>query len=414
MERKLYPGIAFSPQTTLTENIGEADTIIKVSDVSAFPEAPNLATIGIDEDGETILYTAKTEDALSGCQRGVEGTAKAWKAGEIIGRNFTAKDHNDLIAAVGEIGEAATTAQDAAAAAAGAATEATETAEQAAQDAEQAKKDAQTAADAAATAKGAAENANKTADAIAKAAEDIWQRVINPTLLDNAYWALNAAIINQRGEKEYHSQGYTIDRWNIRNNTIMTLDGDGITYTFNGGPSGFSQVIEFPETILNKTITVSVLIDENTVDPESGHPIFGLHYANNSFTHSSSALRFSLNGGTGLLSRTGKITSMKDYSQLNFGMYTATAGRIKIRAMKLELGDTQTLAHQENGEWVLNDPPPNYAQELAKCQRYYQVFSSADLRPQKAVDFRPPMRIDPALSTIEVDGSTYYTADANL
>lgn len=105
MERQLYPGIAFSPQTTLTENIGEADTIIKISDVSAFPEAPNLATIGIDEDGETILYTAKTEDALSGCQRGVEGTAKAWKAGEIIGRNFTAKDHNDLIASVKKIEE---------------------------------------------------------------------------------------------------------------------------------------------------------------------------------------------------------------------------------------------------------------------------------------------------------------------
>ena len=100
MKNKLYPGIAFSPQVTLTENIGEADTIIKVSDVSAFPPAPNLATIGTDEEGETILYTAKTETALSGCQRGVEGTARTWMAGELIGRNFTAKDHADLIAAI--------------------------------------------------------------------------------------------------------------------------------------------------------------------------------------------------------------------------------------------------------------------------------------------------------------------------
>ena len=96
----LYPGIPFSPQATLAESIGEADTIIKVSDVSAFPDAPNYATIGTDELGETILYTAKTAGSLSGCQRGVEGTAKAWSAGELIGRNFTAKDHADMIQAI--------------------------------------------------------------------------------------------------------------------------------------------------------------------------------------------------------------------------------------------------------------------------------------------------------------------------
>lgn len=103
----LYPGIPFSPQATLTESIGEADTIIKVSDVSAFPDAPNYATIGTDELGETILYTAKTADSLSGCQRGVEGTAKAWSAGELIGRNFTAKDHADMIQAIGDAAKTA-------------------------------------------------------------------------------------------------------------------------------------------------------------------------------------------------------------------------------------------------------------------------------------------------------------------
>ena len=138
MATTLYPGIPFSPQATLTDNIGAADTIIKVSDVSAFPDPPNLATIGTDEEGETILYTAKTPDALSGCQRGVEGTARAWTAGELIGRNFTAKDHADLIAAVSETREAAATA---------------------ATDAARAKEDAQTAADAASTAQGAAETA---------------------------------------------------------------------------------------------------------------------------------------------------------------------------------------------------------------------------------------------------------------
>ena len=191
MATTLYPGIPFSPQATLTNNIGAADTIIEVSDVSAFPEAPNLATIGTDEEGETILYTAKTGTALSGCQRGVEGTARAWTAGELIGRNFTAKDHADLIAAVTETRDAATTAQEAATAAGtsakdaqdaakaaqeaasaaeGKATAAAETAEKAATDAAQAKENAQTAADAAATAQGAAETAGNAAASASSAA----------------------------------------------------------------------------------------------------------------------------------------------------------------------------------------------------------------------------------------------------
>ena len=191
MATTLYPGIPFSPQATLTNNIGAADTIIEVSDISAFPPAPNLATIGTDEGGETILYTAVTGTALSGCQRGVEGTARAWTAGELIGRNFTAKDHADLIAAVSETREAATTAQtaattagsaakaaqdaakaaqEAAEAAEGKATAAEETATTAAKNAAQAQKDAQTAADAAATAQGAAETAQAAASSASSAA----------------------------------------------------------------------------------------------------------------------------------------------------------------------------------------------------------------------------------------------------
>ena len=39
--------------------------------------------------------------------------------------------------------------------------------------------------------------------------------------------------------------------------------------------------------------------------------------------------------------------------------------------MKLELGSVQTLAHQENGVWVLNEIP-DYGEQLARCQRYFQ------------------------------------------
>lgn len=94
---QMYKGIPFSPTATLTANISATDTVIPVSDVDAFPDAPSIATIGTDTTAETIIYTAKTATALTGCTRGVEGTAKDWQTDEIIGRNFTAKDHADII-----------------------------------------------------------------------------------------------------------------------------------------------------------------------------------------------------------------------------------------------------------------------------------------------------------------------------
>lgn len=94
----MYEGLAFSPQTTLTSAIGASEQVIPVADVSVFPDAPNYATIGgSDGNGETILYTAKTSNSLSGCTRGIEGTAQTWDSGEIISRNWTAQDHNVLI-----------------------------------------------------------------------------------------------------------------------------------------------------------------------------------------------------------------------------------------------------------------------------------------------------------------------------
>lgn len=115
--KPMYYGIPFSPQATLTDTIGAADTIIKVSDVSAFPDAPNYATIGTDEGGETILYTAKTANALSGCTRGVEGSAKSWNAGLVVsgygyiitpdpdsyGAYTSAVIHADSVATAGQI-----------------------------------------------------------------------------------------------------------------------------------------------------------------------------------------------------------------------------------------------------------------------------------------------------------------------
>ena len=100
----MYKAIPFSPVTTLTESIGDGDTVIPVANVGAFPEAPNIAVIGgVNEESETILYAAKTSNALSGCTRGVEGTAKSWNKGETISRNYTAKDHDSFVENIKEL-----------------------------------------------------------------------------------------------------------------------------------------------------------------------------------------------------------------------------------------------------------------------------------------------------------------------
>jgi hypothetical protein len=101
----LYQGKAFSPQTAIAADIGATDTVIQISNIDALPDAPNYATIGTDEEGETIFYAAKTSDSLSGCQRGIEGVASSWAAGSVIARNFTAKDWNDGINAINNAGE---------------------------------------------------------------------------------------------------------------------------------------------------------------------------------------------------------------------------------------------------------------------------------------------------------------------
>ena len=44
-------------------------------------------------------------------------------------------------------------------------------------------------------------------------------------------------------------------------------------------------------------------------------------------------------------------------------------------AAKLELGPQQTLAHQENGAWVLNEIP-DYGEQLRRCQRYFYRLNS--------------------------------------
>ena len=76
----MYNAKINSPLTTLSSDIDSTATTIPVTDISVFPNAPNLATIGTGNNAETILYTDKSGSSLVGVTRGFQGTAQVWSS----------------------------------------------------------------------------------------------------------------------------------------------------------------------------------------------------------------------------------------------------------------------------------------------------------------------------------------------
>lgn len=238
-------------------------------------------------------------------------------------------------------------------------------------------------------------------------------------LLDNGYFVGGGSQqgdgqfpINQRGKLTYTGTGYSIDRWYIARSdvTVQLLDsGLNISTTSTAGAEVIKQRFQhsFWKQLAGKNVTISFLLTDGRFATESiTLPIdttitwdtAGPTIANYGY--------FDISG-----------TASSDTCGVRF-VISKNNTSATIAAVKLELGSEQTLAHNEgteaNPNWVLNDPPPKFQQELANCQRYYQIYATQSLRPSNAADCRPVMRITPAQGTISVGGTTYYYNDANL
>ena len=137
------------------------------------------------------------------------------------------------------------------------------------------------------------------------------QTYVRPNLLDNWYFG---NPVNQRGQTSYSNAGYTIDRWKLTSGSVEVVSG-GIT--LNG------TLVQILETSIGQTVTVSALLSDGTM-----------------------------------------ITPTYNDTTMTF---TLTATGQTIKAVKLELGSGQTLAHQENGVLVLNEIP-NYEEHLIRCK----------------------------------------------
>lgn len=201
--------------------------------------------------------------------------------------------------------------------------------------------------------------------------------------------------VNQRGEKQYTQKGYAISSWFLGDG-VMELSEKGIVLKKGWIAHRFEDLY-----LCGKQLTVSLLTADNN-----------LYYFTFVYEYTTSWDSVENEFAPGLL-----FTAQRDDAENQWRIVFNTTGRggseWVLKSVKLELGDTQTLARQEGGKWILNDAP-DYGAELLKCQRYYQVFETQALRPAKALDFRPTMRVDPVLSTALIGGKTVYTASAEL
>lgn len=174
----------------------------------------------------------------------------------------------------------------------------------------------------------------------------------NPNLLDNWYF-INP--VNQRGQTEYTEAGKcSIDRWWLQYDTSLSIVDGGVKIS---GKWDIEQFFENP--LPNATYTLSMLYKDKIgtddlrfiVGNRSDGDIKGVNTKN----------------ASGLLSFT--VTS-DSINKLIIGFAGSLDNSVTVLAVKLELGDTQTLAHKEGDTWVLNEIP-DYGEQLRRCQRYF-------------------------------------------
>jgi hypothetical protein len=206
---------------------------------------------------------------------------------------------------------------------------------------------------------------------------------VNPNLLGNWYFP---RPVNQRGQTGYTTGGtYTLDRWWMQYDTTLSIVDGGIKI---GGKWDVQQYFE--NTLPNATYTLSLLYKDRT-----GSDPLRLIAGNRT---DGDLAKTESKDASGILSIT---FSTAKSNKVNFGFTGSTDNSAIIIAIKLELGDTQTLAHKENGVWVLNEIP-DFGEQLARCQRYCVAFNQYDtFFPTDTSDFIVelpcPMRISPTI-----------------
>ena len=178
--------------------------------------------------------------------------------------------------------------------------------------------------------------------------------ICHDNLLENWYFG---NPVNQRGQTSYTGDGYGIDRWRNDGGSglIVTIKDDGLTVS---GYFGQHLGAELSKRLEGQTVTQSLMMTDGT--------IHSLTYVvkkggENPYIHINDE----------------SILYFEYPSKSETCSFKAFLHGESIIAAKLELGSQQTLAHQENGAWVLNEIP-DYGEQLRRCQRYCVTFNTYD------------------------------------
>lgn len=194
-------------------------------------------------------------------------------------------------------------------------------------------------------------------DQFAEETKTALDHLYNPNLLDNWYFV---RAVNQRGQTSY-TAGYTIDRWRTytESASVTVSSGTGVTVTLPQTTSYFSQLLENPQDYQGKTLAASVQGSGNIV-------VIVTARKGDQYTTVCTG-----SGSSGFVTATGTVPN-EAYDELRFNIGTGTAGQaIQLKAAKLELGSVSTLK---------DSPPPHYADQLSRCQRFQLSLLSDQVR----------------------------------
>ena len=188
----------------------------------------------------------------------------------------------------------------------------------------------------------------------------------NPNLLDNWYFG---KPVNQRGQTEWLSSASAnipcVDRWDWWGQYVadatLKLSNDGLQLIGTAGVAGLyqriEQRIEKDRLPVGATATLSALVkadvDAGIILSLGGQTYQVVTVPANTWTLIAAVLN------APSVEQTHSISIQRNTPHATF----------TVKAVKLELGSQQTLAHQENGVWVLNEIP-RFSDQLAACQRY--------------------------------------------
>ena len=192
--------------------------------------------------------------------------------------------------------------------------------------------------------------------------ETLEREISNPNLLEN--WDFRNPV-NRNGKEEYTEGSITIDNWRlvIRNyESSVLVNGGDVTFRITnssslGKPPFFGT---YKTRGMGKaTYTISLLVKE-----VNGLFSLGVQWDGAPWTTVASieGLRIGLNTCT--------FSIPENNVPLLIFVMGENVGSITMEAIKLELGDHQTLARQNDlGEWEIIDPP-NYDLQYALCSQY--------------------------------------------